>query len=426
MDGSGNIQVELFQGGGSVDFVVDVNGYYALLQPGVRTVVVSPVGTPAENGAVLLAALAGITTNAAGNPWLLKLEPGIYDVGTTPLVMKDYVDLEGSGEDTTTITGLSQSSFTDGTVDLASSAQIRFVTIANTGGGSRAVAIGNVLGSGSTNSTITHTTAMASGSASVTALFLNNCSSCTISSSTATAEGSGGVGNAVAISSGLSAVSLRDVLATADSSSQAIGIDTGLGLLTGQSVRATATASGSGVATGVSIGFFATLTDSTINVSGGTANTGVSAGGAAGGGPLDLSNVTITVQGPASSQNTGLLLLKELTRVKNSEISAAGGSQATGIQQNGNNLDVQNSTITGQQATTASYGISIDVGSVGGLANVNNSTIAADTNYIKLTPTCHAFAGSSQLKGGSVTGGGTAVCAGVFDGSYTFFASTCP
>src|SRR6185369_6416691 len=31
------------------------------------------------------------------NRWLIKLEPGIYNVGTTPVVLQDYVDIEGSG-----------------------------------------------------------------------------------------------------------------------------------------------------------------------------------------------------------------------------------------------------------------------------------------------------------------------------------------
>ena len=62
-----------------------------------RTVVVSPVGTSAENGQALLNALAGITASAA-DPYLLKLEPGVYDLGASPLTMKQYVDVEGSGE----------------------------------------------------------------------------------------------------------------------------------------------------------------------------------------------------------------------------------------------------------------------------------------------------------------------------------------
>ena len=62
----------------------------------VRTVVVSPVGTAVENGASLIAALTGITASES-TPSLLKIEPGIYYVGGTSLVMKPYLDIEGAG-----------------------------------------------------------------------------------------------------------------------------------------------------------------------------------------------------------------------------------------------------------------------------------------------------------------------------------------
>ena len=426
VDGSGNVQVEVFQGGGSVDFVVDVNGYYAILPFGVRTVVVSPVGTPAENGAALLAALAGITTNAAGNPWLLKLEPGLYDVGTTPLVMKDYVDLEGSGEATTTIQAPSQTSASDGTVDLASNSQIRFVTIANTGGGAQAVAIGG--GTFTTSSTILHTTATALGGTTFNIAMSLNCS-CSVSSSTATAQGSGGSSSDRAEGINvLGSLRLRDVLVTSIGGGlETLGINSNFfGNLTGQFVTVTASAGGSGSATtGIVAATVPALSDSTVSVSGGTTNTGIEVDGVAG--PADLSNLTITVQGPASSQNLGLVLVTAVTAVRNSHISVTGGSQATGLSQAGSTLVFQNSSVTAQQATTASYGIHIlTVTGAGGVANINNSTVVGDTAYLVMDPSSHAFIGASQLKVGPVLGSGTAVCAGVFDGSYTFFPSTCP
>src|SRR5689334_2686725 len=76
--------------------------------PGPRfltTVVVSPIGTPTDNGTALLAALAGITDNSAAKPYLLELEPGTYDVGGTSVQAKPFIDLAGSGRDVTTIQG---------------------------------------------------------------------------------------------------------------------------------------------------------------------------------------------------------------------------------------------------------------------------------------------------------------------------------
>jgi hypothetical protein len=70
------------------------------------TVHVSPVaGNPTASGTNLLSALAGITTASSANPYVLKLDPGIYDVGTTIVQMKAYVDIEGSGQQSTILRG---------------------------------------------------------------------------------------------------------------------------------------------------------------------------------------------------------------------------------------------------------------------------------------------------------------------------------
>ena len=38
------------------------------------------------------------------NPYLLRIEPGVYDLITDTLQMKSYVDIEGSGENVTILT----------------------------------------------------------------------------------------------------------------------------------------------------------------------------------------------------------------------------------------------------------------------------------------------------------------------------------
>ncbi len=63
-----------------------------------RIVVVGPVGdgtNTSNNGLALLGALAAITTASATERWLIKLEPGEYDVGTNTLAMKRFVDIKG-------------------------------------------------------------------------------------------------------------------------------------------------------------------------------------------------------------------------------------------------------------------------------------------------------------------------------------------
>ena len=47
----------------------------------VRTILVSPKASAAESGTALLNAIAGITDNDRNKPYLIKIEPGIYDLG---------------------------------------------------------------------------------------------------------------------------------------------------------------------------------------------------------------------------------------------------------------------------------------------------------------------------------------------------------
>ena len=106
-----------------------------------RTVVVSPEdgATPQQNGAALLGALDGITGATAESPRLLHIEPGTYDLGnglnTGSLNMKPFVDIEGSGELNTVITSGIQTNCQNtrpGTVNGASNAEMRFLTVRNT------------------------------------------------------------------------------------------------------------------------------------------------------------------------------------------------------------------------------------------------------------------------------------------------------
>jgi hypothetical protein len=122
----------------------------------VRTVEVSPIegGTTSQNGAALLAALGGIGTASAANPFLLKIEPGIYDVGGTPVVMKQFVDIEGSGEGVTYIRGLGGATATDGVLRGIDNAEVRFLTVQADAGGTHCTAMYN----GADAPTITHVT----------------------------------------------------------------------------------------------------------------------------------------------------------------------------------------------------------------------------------------------------------------------------
>ncbi|MEM7254339.1 MAG: hypothetical protein AAF493_23215 [Pseudomonadota bacterium] len=90
-----------------------------------RTIVVRADGTPKDNCDVLIKALA-ITSGAdADNPYLIKLDAGIYDCEFPDVVeMNPYVDIEGSGQSTTVIQGYALP-----VVRVAENSEIRQLTV---------------------------------------------------------------------------------------------------------------------------------------------------------------------------------------------------------------------------------------------------------------------------------------------------------
>lgn len=100
-----------------------------------RTIFVSGGGTSTANGTALFNALNGISGNSVNSPYLLKLEPGIYDLGTNQLTMKSYVDIEGSGENTTfiqTVRGSATATSAAAAILGAANAELRNLTVTNT------------------------------------------------------------------------------------------------------------------------------------------------------------------------------------------------------------------------------------------------------------------------------------------------------
>jgi hypothetical protein len=129
----------------------------------------------------ITAALSSITTASDTNRYLVKVMPGVY---TETVTMKQYVDIEGSGELATRITFSGNASGTTGTLVGANNAEVRFLTVSNTGGASYAIAIYN----NSAAPRLTHITAKASGGTSNFSISSNS-SSPTMSNVTANASG---------------------------------------------------------------------------------------------------------------------------------------------------------------------------------------------------------------------------------------------
>jgi hypothetical protein len=114
-------------------------------QPGLRE--------PLASGTALLNALAAITDAGAFKSYVIKLDPGGYNVWTTQLVMKPHVDIEGSGQGSTSVEGLGNAdgSYLTGIIQAAPQAELRNLQVASTGSG-QTTSIGVYVPSGANTS----------------------------------------------------------------------------------------------------------------------------------------------------------------------------------------------------------------------------------------------------------------------------------
>lgn len=154
-------------------------------------------------------------TPSVANPCLVRIMPGIYDLGNNALIMQSYVDIEGSGENTTTVTSTHSDVFTgtSATAEGASDAEIRFLTVDNQGGSDFSMAIR----SDSVSLKITNVTATAAGGSSNYAVYSTGSPCPTLTNVTATA--SGGSSSFGVTNVNVCAASMTNVTATASGAS---------------------------------------------------------------------------------------------------------------------------------------------------------------------------------------------------------------
>ena len=88
--------------------------------------------------------MASITDASATNPYLVVIGPRVYTV-TSPIVMTPYVDIAGSGENVTKITGAisTAAAETSAIVLGANNATLSSLNVENTGGGNVSIALYN-------------------------------------------------------------------------------------------------------------------------------------------------------------------------------------------------------------------------------------------------------------------------------------------
>ncbi|HEY0555365.1 MAG TPA: hypothetical protein VGG20_13970 [Thermoanaerobaculia bacterium] len=342
----------------------------AFAQP--TTVQVSPVaGSPTASGTALLNALAGIAGASAANPYVIKIDPGVYNLGSTPLVMKSYVDIEGSGQGSTSLQGPgnSDSSYTTAIIRAASAAELRNLQVVSLGSG-QISSVGIYVPSGA-NTSIRDVTVIA-GSASNNWGIRNISGSPILQNLTINVTGAGsqsyGIGTT---STNARPVVKRTVINVTGGGSYAYGIYSD-GVAAPQELRdleISVTASSAG-GYGIYVDNFGSgqtylLTGSTVNVSGATFTDGIVFYGGTGG----VFNVKTTYL------------------------------KATGANSNG----------------------FFSSASTGGIS-FNQCEVTGTTDSINASST-PVFVGASRIAGGVL--GSPVACAGAYNASYVALNTTC-
>jgi len=336
------------------DIVVDIYGYYIAGSGG--TGEQGPAGQDAESPArviwvaddgtgdyeLLSAALASITDASATKPYVIKMAPGVYTEEEN-VPMKNYVDVEGSGQGITTIKCECSGSDGDDSVR------------------------GSTISIGEVNTAIRQITIENAGSPFGNAIHSNQNSNLTWSVSIAdvTTKATGATTRATGIDAKNSTLKLRNVTASAQGATFNYGIKSNNSFVTIETAKATASGgpgSGLGINTGIFIDQALELGAQLNNVIGEAAcdncaeTTGVHVSRAR----LIANNTTATAQG--SGLATGIKL--EISSVADISNSSAFGSEAgenIGISvKSGTSATVNDISATGSStAGLASYGIEV-------------------------------------------------------------------
>ena len=240
-------KVSFYNLSGSVNVAVDVVGYYELSTSGPA----GPPGAPGAPGAPgspalaparvvwvatsggdftsVRAALTSITDNDAGHRYVIRVAPGTYAETSAGLDLKNYVDIEGSGQDVTEIScacGSATDPITNGSSAVLRAtgpgihSEIRFVTIVNTGGNTYSTGIWTDNSATGLVSLLYVTATAAGGTVEADGVF-NRSSSPSMDNLTATATGGS---NNNGVNNLSSSPSMDNVTAKATGGTNSIGV----------------------------------------------------------------------------------------------------------------------------------------------------------------------------------------------------------
>ena len=142
---------------------------------------------------------------------------------------------------------------------------------------------------------------------------------------------------------------------------------------------------------------------------------------------LEISNIEITTRG--ATTNVGVTALASTFTIADAIITATGGDRTRGIENSNTSLTLHNSMVTATGGTESNWGL-VNGGNASGpfLVTLTGSRITADERSV-----WNAIAAYDTRLGGNLIGGssvvvsaGTVACAGNWNDSFIFFASACP
>ena len=359
-----------------------------------RTYVVGPVGTPIENGLALDVAMGDIPTpTTQEGAVLVKVEPGVYDLGSQRVALGPWMIIEGAGQELTRITseicsvGVYQVTIILGPT--AGHAGLRDLTVENTcaDAASYSIALSNQADWFSAD----HVTLSAEGAALNGYAMFNSGGSISLTDTTLRAE-NGTADNHGLHNRGVGA-SLTNVTVDAVGGASAHGIDNEGEAFTFRQGKISAT-----FATTDCVGIFN--------------HTGAE--------NLRVLDSTIAAEFGTAPNQDGVHIHGAHATLRNVEVNAITGVSI--MQYSDSSAFVYLYDVYTWAAETAVWardfegngcGVRID----GGRLNAGSAAV------VNSLDSCDVQIGGAFLGSGV---SGAATCAGVYDGSYTFFASTCP
>ena len=307
-----------------VPVIADVQGYFYPAPGNVTNVAVSggdytsPVDAIAD-----VANWCGIPSTT--NRCLVKIAPGTYDVGSNQVVMQQWVSIQGSGQEATTITGaVTSGSFAIVDNISISDSTISDLTIENTGGATKSRALYYVTAGSGAPPRLERVIAYASGgSTDNQAVYVSGISPIIIN---VNATGSGGTQNYGMYIASSSSPTITNVIVTASGGS---GINNGMYITSSDPILTDVTTVASGGTTSYGI-FNAASSTKMMNVNAkGTGGSSENIG-------MYLISGTPFVQDSILEGTTYGVKLGTTSRVVNSKIIGVVSDAPSGTQCRGN------------------------------------------------------------------------------------------